>query len=130
VSANSDPIQGQRILFVDDDASIARLANVMFKAIGHTATTFSRAPEALVALRADPNGFDLVITDLTMPEMTGVDFARGVRSIRRDLPIILSSGYADEVPEETLKELAISEVLPKPFQLQALGAAISRATEG
>src|SRR5207249_11945465 len=121
------PAAGRRILFVDDEASIARLAQVMLKALGHTATTFGKPADALAALRADPAGLDLVITDLTMPGMTGVELARGVRQIRPDIPIILSSGYADEVPEETLKTLGIVEVLPKPFQMQALGAAVARA---
>jgi CheY-like chemotaxis protein len=119
---------GRRILFVDDEASIARLAQVMLKTLGHTAVTFGKPADGLAALAAEPGGFDLVITDLTMPGMTGVDLARGVRAVRPDIPIILSSGYADEVPEETLKTLGIVEVLPKPFQMQALGAAIARAT--
>ncbi|HEX3150255.1 MAG TPA: response regulator [Gemmataceae bacterium] len=118
----------RRILFVDDEAAIARLAQVMLKSLGHTATTFGKPAEGVAALQADPTSFDLVITDLTMPGMTGVELARKVRQIRPDIPIILSSGYADEVPEETLKELGIVEVLPKPFQMQALGSAVVRAT--
>lgn len=121
---------GRRILFVDDEAPIARLAQVMLKSLGHTAATFGKPADGLAALRADPTAYDLVITDLTMPGMTGVDLARGVRAVRPDIPIILSSGYADDVPEETLKELRIAEVLPKPFQMQALGAAVARATGG
>jgi PAS domain S-box-containing protein len=122
------PAAGRRILFVDDEASIARLAQVMLRSLGHTATTFGKPADGLAALRADPRAFDLVITDLTMPGMTGVDLARGIREVREDIPIILSSGYADEVPEETLKSLGIVQVLPKPFQMQALGAAVARAT--
>jgi CheY-like chemotaxis protein len=124
------PAASRRILFVDDEASIARLAQVMLKSLGHTVATFGKPADGLAALRADPAAFDLVITDLTMPGMTGVDLARGVRQVRPDIPIILSSGYADEVPEETLKSLGIVEVLPKPFQMQALGTAVTRATAG
>jgi CheY-like chemotaxis protein len=124
------PAEGRRILFVDDEASIARLAQVMLKSLGHAATTFGKPADALAALQADPAAFDLVITDLTMPGMTGVELARGIRQVRGDVPIILSSGYADEVPEETLKALGIVEVLPKPFQMQALGTAVTRATAG
>ena len=124
----TNPALGRRILFVDDEASIARLAQVMLKSLGHTATTFGNPADGLAALQAEPGGFDLVITDLTMPGMTGVDLARGIRQVRSDIPIILSSGYADEVPEETLKGLGIVEVLPKPFQMQTLGGAVARAT--
>jgi len=119
---------GRRILFVDDEASIARLAQVMLRSLGHTVATYAKPADGLEALRADPRAFDLVITDLTMPGMTGMDLARGVRDIRPDIPIILSSGYADEVPEETLRSLGIVQVLPKPFQMQALGTAVERAT--
>ena len=119
---------GKRVLFVDDEASIARLAQVMLKSLGHTASTFGRPEDGLAALRADPTGFDVLVTDLTMPGMTGVDLARLVRDVRADLPIILSSGYADDVPEETLRALGIVKVLPKPFHMQALGDAVASAT--
>jgi PAS domain S-box-containing protein len=130
VTEKPTPVAGRRILFVDDEPSIARLAQVMLKSLGHTATAFGKPADAIAKLKSDPAAFDLVITDLTMPGMTGVDLARRIRAIRQDLPIILSSGYADEVPEETLKTLGIVEVLPKPFQMQALGAAVVRATGG
>src|SRR5262249_31924988 len=61
------PAAGRRILFVDDEAAIARLAQVMLRSLGHTATTFGKPHEGLAAVRADPRAFDLVITDLTMP---------------------------------------------------------------
>jgi two-component system, cell cycle sensor histidine kinase and response regulator CckA len=129
MSEKPGPASGRRILFVDDEPSIVRLAQVMLKSLGHTVTAFGKPADALAALHAEPGAFDLLITDLTMPGMTGMDLARQVREVRPDLPIILSSGYADEVPEETLKALGIREVLPKPFQSQALRAAIGRATE-
>ena len=102
----------------------------MLKSLGHAVTTCGKPADGLATLRADPAGFDLVITDLTMPGMTGVDLAREIRQVRPDIPIILSSGFADEVPEETLRALGIVEVLPKPFQMQALGTAVARATGG
>lgn len=129
VTEKRTPSSAQRVLFVDDEAAIARLAQVMLKTLGYAATTCPTPAEGLAALRADPSGFDLVITDLTMPGMTGVELARGIREISSDIPIILSSGYADEVPEETLKALGIIEVLPKPFQMQTLGSAVARATK-
>ena len=124
------PAASRRILFVDDEPAIARLAQVMLKSLGHTVTTFGKPADCLAAFRTDPAAFDLVITDLTMPEITGVDLAQGIRQVRADIPIILSSGFADEVPDETLKALGIVEVLPKPFQMQALGTAVTRATAG
>jgi two-component system, cell cycle sensor histidine kinase and response regulator CckA len=127
MSEKPGPASSRRILFVDDEPSIVRLAQVMLKSQGHTVTAFGKPANALAALKADPGAFDLLITDLTMPGMTGMDLARQVREVRPDLAIILSSGYADEVPEETLNALGIREVLPKPFQSQTLRAAIERA---
>ncbi len=118
---------GCRVLFVDDEASISRLAQVMLKSLGHSATTFAIPADGLAEFKSNPAQYDLIITDLTMPGMTGVELARGIREISTDVPIILSSGYADEVPEETLKALGIVEVLPKPFQMQSLGKAVTRA---
>ena len=123
-----EPSTGRRILFVDDEASIARLGQVMLTSLGHSATTFGDPAEGLAALQSNPGEYDLVITDLTMPGMTGVELAQGIREIGSKIPIILCSGYADQVPEETLRSLGIVEVLSKPFQMQALGAAIVRAT--
>jgi CheY-like chemotaxis protein/two-component sensor histidine kinase len=128
VTTKPTPGEGKRILFVDDEASIIRLAQVMLKTLGHTVTTYGDPQAGLAALTANPTAFDLLVTDLTMPGMTGVELARGIRAIRTDMPIILSSGYADKVPDETLRELGIVEVLPKPFQMQAMGEAIRRAT--
>lgn len=119
---------GKRVLFVDDEASIARLAQVMLKGLGHATTTCTTPAEGLETFRSSPTDFDVIITDLTMPGMTGVELARGIRQISADVPIVLSSGYADEVPEEMLRSLGIVEVLPKPFQMQTLGGAINRAT--
>ena len=127
VSDQPRPTSPRRVLFVDDEASITRLAQVMLKALGHTITACATPADGLAALTADPQAFHLLITDLTMPGMTGVELARRVREVRPDLPIILSSGYADEVPADTLAALGITEVLPKPFQMQSLGAAIGRA---
>lgn len=127
VNKKPEPKVGKRILFVDDESAIARLAQVMLKSLGHSATTCATPSEGLSTFKAEPQQFDVIITDLTMPGMTGVELARAIREVNTTIPIILSSGFADEVPDETLRALQISEVLPKPFQMQSLGAAIERA---
>ncbi|MSR52266.1 MAG: response regulator [Gemmataceae bacterium] len=127
-----EPLTSCRILFVDDETSIARLGQLMLKSLGHSATTFGDPAAGLAAIRANPNEYDLVITDLTMPGMTGLELAQGIRTLGSSIPIILCSGYADQVPDESIKRLGIVERLPKPFQMQTLGADIqrARATEG
>jgi len=128
LTVSPEATSGRRILFVDDEASIARLGQVMLKSLGHSATAFGDPAEGLAALRSHPDDYDVVITDLTMPGMTGIQLAQNIREIGSKIPIILCSGYADQVPEETIKSLGIVEVLPKPFQMQSLGEAVVRAT--
>jgi len=128
LTVSPEATSGRRILFVDDEASIARLGQIMLKSLGHSATAFGDPAEGLAALRSHPGDYDVVITDLTMPGMTGIQLAQNIREIGSKIPIILCSGYADQVPEETIKSLGIVEVLPKPFQMQSLGEAVVRAT--
>jgi signal transduction histidine kinase len=120
----------KRILFVDDEPAIVRLAQVMLTSFGYEVTSFDIAARGLEAVKEEPQKFDLLVTDLTMPEMTGVDLARAIRTIRPDIPILLTSGYADEVPEETLQELGIGPVLAKPFQMQSLKEAVQSVLKG
>jgi YesN/AraC family two-component response regulator len=82
---------------------------------------------ALAWVRADPQRFDLVITDMTMPEMTGMDLATRLQEIRTDLPIILTSGYSANLTAERTRALGISEMLMKPHTIHALAMAVQRA---
>lgn len=125
----ASPPKGLRILFVDDEPSITRLAQVMLRSMGHFPTICGDPATAIAKLNATPNDFDLIITDLTMPGLTGLDVAGAARTHRKDLPIVLSSGYSHEVPEETLLNLGIFVTLPKPFQMAGLVNAITRATK-
>lgn len=118
----------RRVMFVDDEAQIIKLAQMMVKNLGHTIQTHNRPVEALEALKANTTAVDVIVTDFTMPDMNGIEFAKNIRTIGVTSPIILSSGLADDVPAETLKELGIVQVLQKPFQMQSLGEAILKAT--
>jgi len=128
--ASSNATLNGHVLVAEDDVDVRELLFDLLTSWGLKVTPAMDGGEALTVFEADAQRFDLLLTDLTMPGMTGVELARGIRQVRADVPIILSSGYADEVPEETLKALGIVEVLPKPFQMQALGSAVARATAG
>jgi CheY-like chemotaxis protein len=82
--------------------------------------------EALELIRTDPGRFDLVIADQTMPSMTGIDFARQIRLIRPDLPIILTTGYIGQLKIEQLRPMGIRELLPKPPTIRTLGQVVHR----
>jgi signal transduction histidine kinase/ActR/RegA family two-component response regulator len=118
------PMNVKRILFVDDEQAITRLVTSLFKRAGHQASIFNNPQSAWETFQKDPQAFDILVTDLTMPSMSGIELIRQIRTLNPHLPALLTSGYADEVSTDTLSELKISLVLQKPFQLHELTQAI------
>lgn len=123
------PGSGERILFVDDEAPIMLVCKAILERLGYRVEGTVDVLAALETLSAAPGDFDLVISDLTMPGMTGVDFARRVREIRADLPIILATGFNATLTAERVRELGVSELLLKPLSMQALASSVRRALE-
>jgi PAS domain S-box-containing protein len=121
------PGNGKRVLFVDDEEPIVRLGEKMLVRLGYAVETRTAVKDALELVRARPYQFDLVITDLTMPFMSGLDFAQLLIQIRTDLPIILTTGYPGGLKIEEIKAMGICELLPKPPSLHSLGMAAHRA---
>ncbi|HQH26830.1 MAG TPA: response regulator, partial [Oligoflexia bacterium] len=121
---------GESILIVDDEGNIRALAASLLMKIGFSVFTASSGIEALQMLRQNPEGFDLVVTDQTMPQMTGLELAVSLRQIRPDLKIVLMSGYSDQITEERLQQCGISRFLPKPVAPAALTAAIHEVLGG
>jgi len=116
----------RRILCVDDDATVLRVISQVFGRAGHVVTPVSSAGDALERVRAAPLDFDVVVTDQMMPDLTGLQLARELHDVRRDLPVILLSGNA----ETSLAESAPVNVrlcLQKPLTANALLRAIERA---
>jgi CheY-like chemotaxis protein len=111
---------GQQILFVDDEKAITELASILLPRIGYSPTICHSAVEALATFRADPDRFDAIITDLTMPQMTGVMLAREVHSVRPELPILLTTGYSGGNDFSRAREAGIKHLIAKPFSLQTL----------
>ena len=87
----------------------------MLEPLGYTLVTKTNGMEALDLFRNDPDRFDLVITDLTMPFITGDKLAREMIKIRPDIPVILCSGYSEKISDEKIKEIGIRTVLLKPI---------------
>ena len=109
------PGGSERILFVDDEASLVELGSVMLTSLGYHVTSRTSSLEALEAFRARPQNFDLVITDMTMPNMRGDDLARNLLTIRPDIPIILCTGYSELISEEKAKLLGVRRLAMKPI---------------
>lgn len=116
-----------RILVVDDEEAIARLAALLLRHLGHSVTSTVSSARALRMFTKEPAAFDLVITDLTMPEMNGKELARQLKQIRADIPIILMSGFNDSfVRPDEVETIGIGEFVAKPFSGDMLGDAIRR----
>jgi CheY-like chemotaxis protein len=92
-AAASSSVRPRRILCVDDEPAALRAIVKMLEHAGHAVTGVASPVEALQRVRAQPDGFDLVMTDLTMPEMLGVELAARLGDLRRDLPVVLVTGY-------------------------------------
>ena len=121
--------RGQRILLVDDEPALAALGEAMLRQLGYAAESSTDVRASLAQLSAAPSSFDLVITDLAMPGMTGVDFARELLRLRPGLPIILTTGYSATLTDEKVRELGIRELLLKPPTLLTLGEALHRVLD-
>jgi PAS domain S-box-containing protein len=121
----------ERILIVDDEESLVGMASKMLKRLGYRVTSKTSSVEALEVFRENPQEFDLVLTDYTMPHMTGIDLIRQLISIRSDIPVILCTGLDDIIlNEEEMKESGIGEFLRKPYTMQHIAEAIRRVLKG
>jgi len=118
---------GERILFVDDEALLARMAQETLDRLGYSVTAHTNAVEALAAFRAQPDTFDVVVTDHTMPAITGPELIRELMQIRPDVPIILISGLGGTLSTQVIEELGIREVMMKPIDVRELSHAIRQA---
>jgi len=110
---------GERILVVDDEPEIVRMLTRILEARGYRVTGHVSAHDALTAVRRDPGAFDAVITDQTMPKMSGTDLAHMIRETRPDMPIVLTSGYGEKTASETPRT-DITAVAAKPFDVASL----------
>jgi PAS domain S-box-containing protein len=105
----------ERILVVDDEKQIVAMVQDMLEELGYHVTTNTSSVEALNQFSAQPDKFDLVITDQTMPEMTGIELARQMLRIRPDIPVILATGFSKMITEENIRNSGIREYLKKPI---------------
>ena len=108
------PAGKERILFVDDEAPIAKMGGKALERLGYTVSIRTSSIEALELFRTKPNEFDLVITDMTMPNMTGDRLAIELMKIRPDIPVILCTGYSKRISEESASEMGIKAFAYKP----------------
>lgn len=113
-----------KILFVDDEAALTRAGQAMLSHLGYHVTAHTDSLEAFTCFQSTPEAFDLVITDQTMPYMTGEMLSQALRHIRPDIPIILCTGFSHVITKETALSLGLNAFLQKPLTLHELGATI------
>ncbi len=124
------PLGGQeRILFVDDEKAIAEIAQIMVEKLGYEVEVRTSSIEAKEVFQANPHRFDLVITDMTMPNMTGDKLAQELLRIRPRVPIILCTGFSDVITEGKAKAMGVREFVMKPLVMRELATAIRRALD-
>jgi PAS domain S-box-containing protein len=114
------PTGTESILFVDDEECIAYSCKELLECQGYTVTSVTNSLEALELFKTRPNTFDLVFTDQTMPNMTGIQLATELLKIRADIPIILCSGYSVKVSEDEAKNIGFIEFCMKPMDMKQL----------
>lgn len=121
------PGGSERILFVDDEPYLAEMGQEMLERLGYQVTVVRESIKAWELFEQDPDAFDLVITDQTMPEMTGAVLSEYILGLRPDFPIILCTGYSALISEEKAKSMGIREFALKPLVKSDIAVLIRKA---
>jgi len=123
------PSGQERILFVDDESAIVEAAENYLRSMGYNVIATCDSLEALEIFRQRPDRIDLVITDMTMPRLTGLELSKELLAIRQDLPIILCSGYNQSIQEKLLKQLGVRHFVKKPVTLADLNRRVRQVLD-
>lgn len=118
------PTGNEHVLVIDDEESLVHMTGTILQKLGYTVSGYTSSMEALQAFRARPDSFDLLITDQTMPMLTGMETAREMLAIRYDLPVILYTGFSETTSPEKAKEAGIRRFLYKPLSTAQLAGAV------
>ena len=119
----------ERILFVDDELALVDTGRQILESLGYEVVARTSSIEALGVFQVQPDKFDLIITDMTMPNMTGVDLAKEVMRIRPGIPVILCTGFSEAITEDKAKAAGIRQLVMKPVIRQEIATAIRKALD-
>jgi PAS domain S-box-containing protein len=123
------PTGSERILFVDDEEALVEMGEDILAELGYDVTSRTSSTEALALLEEDPNGFDLVITDQTIPDMTGMELAREVLLLRPDMPMIMCTGFSHIVDANRAKAAGIRAFAMKPLTKREIARTIRQVLD-
>ena len=119
----------EHILLVDDEEPIIEMEQQMLERLGYTVTTRTSSVEALELFRVAWNNFDLIITDMTMPNMTGMELARKTIEIRQDIPVILCTGFSERINDKKAKAIGVRAFVMKPIVSDKLAKTIRKVLD-
>jgi signal transduction histidine kinase/ActR/RegA family two-component response regulator len=108
------PTGNEKILLIDDEEPIAKLEKLILERLGYSVTKQTNPIEVLVSFKESPDSFDLIISDMNMPNMTGIHLAKEIKSIRNDIPFIICTGFSDKIDDKKADALGIESILMKP----------------
>ena len=129
--AENNCIKGTgHILLVDDEEQIVKMEKEFLQRLGYNTTACISSGQALEILKTNPNRFDLVITDLTMPELTGAELARELKKINPDIPVIICTGLEKNDKKEWMDSANVKDLLVKPVNMKKLSRLISKTING
>jgi len=114
---------------LDDEDGIIKMEQLMLERLGYQVVSRTSSIEALEAFRADPDKFDVVITDMAMPNMAGDNLAAELIKIRPDVPILLCTGFSEKIPEEKAVSMGIKGFLMKPIVRADLASKIRKVLD-
>lgn len=125
----SIPMGKEHILVIDDEETICVMISMMLDRLGYRATTCINPVDALEKLKEHPDQFDLVITDMTMPEMTGIDLTKKILEFKPDIPILLCTGFSELMDPEKVKNEGVTDVVMKPISKKNLAVIIRKTLD-
>ncbi len=129
VKLNELPFGTETILLVDDEISLLDVIRLMLERLGYNVETKMDPTEALELFQTKPDHFDIVITDVTMPQMTGIKLSEKLMEIRPDIPIIVCTGHSHLVNEEKTKEVEIAAFIKKPIAFKNLAKTVRKVLD-
>jgi CheY-like chemotaxis protein len=121
--------RGERILHVDDEPTVTRAVQRVLQKLGYLVETYNDSTVALGRLRAAPAEFDLVLTDLMMPSVDGIEIAEAARALRPELPVVLLSAYTGAHSIAAVQASGVREIIAKPASVAAIAASLRRALD-
>jgi DNA-binding NtrC family response regulator len=118
------PTGSESVLFVDDETMIVEIVKKMLGSLGYRVTVRTSAIEALEAFKNNPDAFDLVVTDMIMPKMSGLDLAEKIQEIRQGFPIVLCTGFSIKMQEDTVAKQSVCDIIYKPILRREIATVI------